>query len=127
MQTHSQTKSCKGEVMADRKLKLKKITIEINHAEIFEVMFSFSFLISPHCMYKKEAKDKLKAFAVKLFRKSFTKYEKLYLLYMSDNRELHQIAKAASSKLYRDFEKIKAKGIPQWDAAKKKQLEAKDE
>lgn len=112
--------------MADRKLKLRKMTLEINHAEIFEVMLSFCFLISPQCMYKQPTKEKIKSFAIKLFNKAFTKYEKLYLLYLSDNRELHQIARAASSRLYRDFETLKAKGIPQWDAEKKKQAEAEN-
>ena len=108
-------------------------TIRIMWCQPILLYFSEKKIRKYNQMYKKaylsETKMKqlsennsLKAFAVKLFRKSFTKYEKLYLLYMSDNRELHQIAKAASSKLYRDFEKIKAKGIPQWDAAKKKPL-----
>ncbi|MEW6653295.1 MAG: hypothetical protein AB1394_07475 [Bacteroidota bacterium] len=113
--------------MADRKLKLRKMSLEINHAEIFEVMFSFCFLISPQCMYKQPTKEKIKSFAKKLFNKAFTRYEKLYLLYMSENIQLHQIAKEASRTLYREFEIIKLKGVPQWDEEKKKHAEAKDE
>lgn len=107
------------------KKKDKVIKLPINHEEVYEVLFTICFMISSMSMKNENSKKLLKSFAYKLFSRSFNVSEKIYLLYLSDNRELHLIA-SKNFQLYKSFQMLKAKGVPQWDEAKRKILENKD-